>query len=171
MKWQTRGMAEAWRKYMQTLPSLPFAPTGSCEVVSPLTAVRKPGPTILLVDDDAAVRNSVSRVLISEALQVVTARGVKDALEQIFRNTPDLVVTDLCMAPLTGWDLITHLEDRYPAVPIFVITALPLQSAGDANRVASAFFQKPLDLDALLAAIRRQLDVPGSGQSLSPVQS
>ena len=120
-------------------------------------------PTILLVDDDAAVRDSVARVLTAESMHVVAARGAKDALEHIFRNTPDLVVTDLCMAPLTGWDLIVHLRDRFPALPIFVVSALPQHTAGVARCDAEAFFQKPLDLDALLAAIRRQLAAVGFG--------
>ena len=118
----------------------------------------KPGPTVLLVDDDSSVRNSVCRVLTAEGLQVVPARGVKDALDYLARNTPDLVITDLCMALLSGWDLIAHLSDHHPALPIVVISALPVQSAIGADQVATAFFQKPLDLDALLGAIHRELD-------------
>jgi two-component system response regulator GlrR len=127
---------------------------------------RKPKPTVLLVDDDSSVRNGISRVLVAEGLRVVAARGVKDALEHIARNTPDLVITDLCMAPLSGWDLIVHLESHFPALPIFVVTALPpVKSAGGVSHGADAFFQKPLNLDVLLAAIGNQLGLSGTKQS------
>ncbi len=157
-----------------THPILPPGPSvPPRDAVVPLStaadAPKKTGPIILLVDDDAAVRNSVGRVLTSEGLHIVTARGAKDALEYIYGNTPDLVVTDLCMAPLTGWDLIKHLHDRHPALPIIVITALSPQTAGVAKRDTAAFFQKPLDLDALLAAIRRQFRTPSCGPAaISP---
>ena len=117
----------------------------------------KPVPTVLLIDDDPSVRASVCRVLGAEAMQVIAARGVKDALEYIFRYVPDLVVTDMCMAPLSGWDLIAYLKDQYPALPVFVISALPLPFAGDGMERIGAYFQKPLDLDQLVAAIRRQI--------------
>lgn len=110
------------------------------------------------------MRNSVGRVLTVEGLRVVLARDVKDALDYLVLNTPDLVITDLCMVLHSGWDLILVLRDRYPALPIVVITALPARSAVGAKRVASAFFQKPLDLDALLAAIRRELGWPCPSQ-------
>ena len=122
-----------------------------------VAAARKPEPTVLLVDDDTSVRHSVCRVLASEGIQVCSARGVKDALDQIFIAAPDLVITDLGMAPLTGWDLIAFLTERYPALPLFVITAHPVHFAGEAKCAATAFFEKPLDLDALLTAIRCQL--------------
>jgi len=127
----------------------------------PAVAVEKPAPTVLLVDDDSSVRTSLGRVLLAEGLQLMTARGVKDALEHISRHAPDLVITDLCMAPLSGCDLITHLANKFPALPVFVITALPLQSAGGVERLAAGFFQKPLNLEAVFAAIRRALGVVG----------
>jgi len=123
----------------------------------------KPAPTVLLIDDDPSVRASVCRVLGAEAMQVIAARGVKDALEYIFRYVPDLVVTDMCMAPLSGWDLIAYLKDQYPALPVFVISALPPPFAGDEMEKIGAYFQKPLDLDQLVAAIRCQI-MPGSSR-------
>jgi DNA-binding NtrC family response regulator len=153
---------------MLASPSLSPGTPSPLEVAAPrLTTTRKPKPTVLLVDDDSSVCNSICRVLSTEALQVVTAHSVKDGLSHISRNIPDLVMTDLCMAPLTGWDFILHLKYHYPALPVFVITALARQTAGGVDRVATAFFQKPLDLETLLTAIRRQLVEPGNSQNSS----
>lgn len=155
-------MPYAWNEGMLTfLSTWPGAIDAGDITSSPASAAApatRSGPTVLLVDDDSSVRNSVCRVLTAEGLQVVPARGVKDALDYLALKTPDLVITDLCMALLSGWDLIAHLGDHYPALPIVVITALPPKSAGGANEAVDAFFQKPLDMDALLAAIQRELN-------------
>ena len=151
---------------MQPPPVSPDGPTGRRAVAARRfvtdTVVRKRGPTVLLIDDDSSVRESIGRVLVAAALQVVAARGVKDALDHLGRNTPDLIITDLCMVPLSGLDLIIFLENHHPTLPVFIVTALPMPLVGEARRKASAVFQKPLDFDVLLAAIRRQLSVPVS---------
>jgi DNA-binding NtrC family response regulator len=142
--------------------SHPFGATNPRDETAPLfSAKEKSRPTILLVDDDSSVRNGICRVLSAEALNVAPARGVKDALNHISWNTPDLVLTDLCMAPLTGRDLIIHLGNNYPTLPIFVITALAKQSLGGVDRAVCGFFRKPLDFDMLLRAIWHRLGQRG----------
>jgi DNA-binding NtrC family response regulator len=167
-------MSYAYDESMLTLSSISPGTTGTPDVAASLASAAapagKPGPTVLLVDDDSSVRNSVCRVLTAEGLRVVPARGVKDALDYLARNTPDLVITDLCMALLSGWDLIAHLGDHHPALPIVVISALPVRSAIGADRVATAFFQKPLDLEALLVAIQRELNWSRPSERSSLVQ-
>jgi DNA-binding response OmpR family regulator len=121
-------------------------------------------PTILLIDDDHAVRESLGRVLAAEAFEIVTAAGGKDALESMQARKPDLIIMDLRMAPLTGWDLLLHVRGRHPAMPIFVVTAVPAKSAGGADRMATRFFQKPVDIDALIMAIRGHLGGSDMGQ-------
>ncbi len=138
--------------------------TGSDEFAPARGAAGRPDPTILLVDDDSSVRGSICRVLRAEAIHVIAARGVKDALDHLFWHTPQLVITDLYMAPLAGWDLIAFLRSRHPGLPVFVITALARPFAGEVMDEIAAYFQKPLDLEVFVAAIRRQLGGPGSGQ-------
>ncbi len=113
--------------------------------------------TILLVDDDSAVRESLVRVLATEGWRIVSAANGEEALERLIALKPDLLITDLCMADVSGWDLLFHENLQRPALPIFVITALPPPDAGGADRFATEYFQKPLDLDALVAAIHRCL--------------
>jgi len=115
------------------------------------------GSTILLIDDDPGVRESLRRVLASEGWRVIAAETGEDALECLRENEPDLMITDLCMAPVSGWDLLFHESLQRPRLPIFVITALPPRAANGAAKFATEFFQKPVDLDLLLAAVRRHL--------------
>ena len=113
--------------------------------------------TILLVDDDRAVRESLGRVLAAEGWRVVSAASGAEALECLSKQAPDLMITDLRMADVSGWDLLFHENIQRPNLPIFVITALPPPEVAGANYFAAEFFAKPLDLDALVAAIRRHL--------------
>jgi DNA-binding NtrC family response regulator len=113
--------------------------------------------TILLVDDDPAVREALRGVLTSEGLRVIVAAGGAEALACLESCLPDLVITDLRMATVSGWDLLFHEHFERPGVPFFVITALPPKATAGAELFATEFFQKPLDLDVLIAAIHRHL--------------
>ena len=115
-------------------------------------------PTILLVDDDPAVLESLARVLAIEGWRVISAASGAEALDRLAEVVPDLMITDLSMAEISGWDLLFHENIERPNLPVFVITALPPQVVGGANHFAAEFFQKPLDLDALVLAIRRCLE-------------
>ncbi len=121
-----------------------------------------PAATVLLVDDDAAVRSSLQRVLALEGWQIAVATDGENALDQLATLQPDLLITDLCMAAVSGWDILFHESLQRPTLPIFVISALPASAFAGADRFATAFFQKPLDLDALVAAIHRQLKTAGA---------
>ena len=138
-------------------PATPF-PTES----APFDSVARAESTILLVDDDPAVRKGLSRVLQSEGWKVISAAGGEEALEYLLTHQPDLMITDLSMAAVSGWDLLFHENLQRPDLPVFVITALPLTAVGGADKFAHEFFQKPLDLDALLTAVRRYLGAPRS---------
>lgn len=120
--------------------------------------------TILLVDDDAAVRESLRRVLRTEGWSVISAASGEEALEYLLTHRPDLMITDLSMAAVSGWDLMFHENIQRPELPIFVITALPLPVTGGADKFAHEFFPKPLDLEALLAAVQRYI---GNARSLA----
>jgi DNA-binding NtrC family response regulator len=135
--------------------------------ITPVTLDRTAGPTILLVDDDFSVRESLQRVLASEGLNVVTAASGEDALQQLATLHPALVITDLCMRAVSGWDLVFHYHLHEAGLPFFVITALPRREARGVDALAHRFFQKPLNLEALLTAVREQLAVSGSALSTS----
>ena len=140
----------------------PTATRQNHPATKPATLPRMAGPTILLVDDDFSVRESLQRVLASEGLNVVTAASGEDALQQLATLHPALVITDLCMRAVSGWDLVFHYHLHEAGLPFFVITALSRREARGVDAFADRFFQKPLNLEALLTAVREQLAVSGS---------
>jgi DNA-binding NtrC family response regulator len=117
-------------------------------------------PAILLVDDDQAVCDALERMLSLDGWRVISAQSGEQALLFLQAFTPSLLITDLCMTRINGWDLLFHERLQRPGLPIFVITALPPKLTLDAERFATAFFSKPVDPEALLAAVRRHLGSP-----------
>jgi len=70
--------------------------------------------------------------------------------------------TDLCMHAVSGWDLVFHYHLHEAGLPFFVITALSPREAGGVDALADRFFQKPLNLETLLTAVRERLAASGS---------
>ena len=114
-------------------------------------------PVILLIDDDPAVVKSLARVVASEGMVAITAASGAEGIERIRECAPDLVITDLCMTGVDGWDVLFHERMERPGLPIFVITGLAAGDTGGADTFASAFFPKPLDIWTLMTAVRLQL--------------
>jgi DNA-binding response OmpR family regulator len=110
--------------------------------------------TILLIEDDPSVRESLQRVLAAQGWRILAVDTGEAALEMLQHQTPDLMITDLCLSAVSGWDLLFHENIQRPRLPIFVITGLPLDELKGAAKFAAECFQKPLDLETLVAAVR-----------------
>ena len=80
---------------------------------------------VLIVDDDSVTRGLLSRVLKphSEDFQVLTAVDGVDAVQKIKSQKIDLVITDLQMPNMDGFGLLAYLDENYPEIPAFVMTA------------------------------------------------
>jgi CheY-like chemotaxis protein len=110
-------------------------------------------PHVLVVDDDPDVLEALVDVLAVEGYSVRGARDGLEAMEAIADRRPDLIVTDLMMPTMTGFELLGALHDNpeLACIPTLIITARGPAEAGRAR--ASQVFRKPLDLDGLLRAI------------------
>jgi putative two-component system response regulator len=104
---------------------------------------------ILVVDDDADVVLVMAETLTDVGYRVTTARCAEEALEEIARDTPDLVLTDVNMAGMTGIDLCARLKatPEFRLTPVVIMTALADRDARIAGLAAGAddFFAKPVD--------------------------
>lgn len=123
---------------------------------------------VLVVDDDAVTRGLLSRVLKAHAdiFQVITAKDGQDALQIIEDQTINLVITDLQMPEMDGFALIAHLNEHYPEIPVFVMTAFGnTEVKSQAEAVGTLkYFEKPLNIDVITDCIFEELDSGAEGQ-------
>jgi signal transduction histidine kinase/DNA-binding response OmpR family regulator len=141
--------------------SLPAAggQTGDAERPSPVTRTRQapPGrlPLVLVVDDDATVRELMERFLVKEGFSVVTAAGGLEALARARDLGPAALTLDIMMPDLDGWTVLAALKGD-PAladIPVIVVTILDEKSRGFALG-ATEYMVKPIDRDRLLTLLR-----------------
>lgn len=109
--------------------------------------------TILVVDDDPAIRDALTLLLEDEGYAVNVVPDGLAALQTITRNLPDLVITDLHMPGLDGAELIAQLQSERPDLPILVISAGIRVSPPD----GVPFVAKPFDAERLLTTVARLL--------------
>jgi len=112
---------------------------------------------ILIVDDDPSIRYMLSRVLLGEGYEVVSAANGRDGLKIAADPEIDLVLLDWKMPGLNGEETLKELALLRPSLPVIMITAYPRQQNESGLAGASAVLQKPLDFPMLLEAIKRLL--------------
>lgn len=98
---------------------------------------------ILVVDDDDAVRNSVRLVLTAAGYEVSTAVHGFDALLQLKRRLPAVVISDLNMPQMSGFEFLSVVRRRFPQIPVIAMSGA--YHSGDAvpgGVIADAFYSK-----------------------------
>ena len=120
---------------------------------------RKPRARVLVVEDEAYVRDSLLELLGARGFRVEGAAGVTEALRLLERTPVDVVLTDLRMPELTGLNLVKRLQATAPEVPVIVLTGHgSVSSAVECLQAgASDFILKPADPGALEVALTRAL--------------
>ncbi len=114
---------------------------------------------ILLVDE-SVTRHTLTRLLASEGYHVLSAANGAEALEIAAQTDFDLVLLDLNMQGLDGWNTFEQLAEKHPFLPVIIITARPNQRFAALAAGAGALIEKPLDLQKLVSTIRDLLDEP-----------
>ncbi|HWL38921.1 MAG TPA: sigma-54 dependent transcriptional regulator [Gemmatimonadaceae bacterium] len=122
-----------------------------------MTAAPQPSPTVLVIDDEMGILDTIRILLKSEGFVPHTALGGKKGLEQIAALKPDLIITDVRMPDVTGLDILASVRAHDPEAVVILMTAqASLQSAiGAVNNGAFYYIQKPFKNDELLAIVRR----------------
>jgi DNA-binding NtrC family response regulator len=113
--------------------------------------------TILIVDDDKAVRRSLEISLTDLGFAVTGAADGPGGLETAAREKPDLVLLDLRLPGMDGFEVLRRLREAEPGPPVIVITAFDdMQTAIEAIKLGAAdHLGKPLDMKLLRAAIAK----------------
>lgn len=134
----------------------------------------EPMPTVLVIDDDQSLRETLSDLFTGEGHEVLQASNGEEAIAILHTSTPDVALCDWRMAPLGGLDVLKSLqrEGHERPVPVIVLTAY-----GDAESTVQAmqagaydFLVKPVDVDFVLSTVTRALEHVALQRSLERLQ-
>jgi two-component system cell cycle response regulator DivK len=122
------------------------------------------GPLVLVVDDFADNRDMYARFLEFSGFKTMQAANGQEALDKAFATRPDLVVMDLSLPGLDGWEATRLLkrDPRTKGVPVVAVTGHALSGSGDRAREAGcdSYLAKPCLPADLVAEIRKVLAAP-----------
>ena len=110
---------------------------------------------VLIVEDDADLREMMAQLLSLEGFQTAAVANGREALEYLHNgDAPDLILLDLMMPVMDGWEFRRkqQADPALASVPVIVLSALDQTRAADVN--AAAFLKKPLDFDRLIQLVR-----------------
>ena len=118
----------------------------------------KQRPRIIVVDDDPAIRESLENLLQDEGYETETCGDGLEALESLRQRGADLVILDLRMPLMSGWEFraTQRRDSRIAGVPVLAVSADDSPQARAIH--ADAYLAKPLDADTLLSTVARLLE-------------
>ena len=110
------------------------------------------GPLVLVVDDDARLREFMRVNLELEGYTVREASSAEEALGSIEDQAPELVLLDVVMPGVDGWEMLQRMQERYGSIPVIMFSGqVDANSAEDAEeRGARGFVGKPFDPQQLI---------------------
>jgi len=121
-------------------------------------------PLVLLVDDFQDNREMYAMYLEHAGMQVAEAGNGHEALDQAFRLLPDLIVMDLSLPGIDGWEATRRLkaDEQTKKIPVVALTSHALEGYSEGAREAGcdAFVTKPCLPEQLLSEIRKVLAAP-----------
>ncbi|MDY7224827.1 response regulator [Hyalangium rubrum] len=115
---------------------------------------------ILVVDDDPDILEALSEILEAEGFEIRRARNGKEALDRLEPDPPQLILLDLMMPVMDGWEFAQRMRQRPPAIsgiPLIVLSADRNVGSKALDIGAVGHLAKPFELNDLLEMVRRAL--------------
>lgn len=115
-----------------------------------------PSGHILIIDDEAGLRQTMARILLRAGFEVTTAASGKESLGIINEHTFDLIYLDIRMPDMNGLEVLRTIHEKFPEWPVILFTAQPdVHSAVEAlRRGATDYLMKPLKPEVLVERTR-----------------
>jgi signal transduction histidine kinase len=126
-------------------------------------------PKVLVIDDQEVNLKLMRTYLRGEPYEVTTSTDARASLDLIDQDPPDLILLDLMMPVLDGFEMLELLKDIAPQVPVIVITGVADRDARLRGLAAGArdFLTKPVDRSELLIRVRNLVDLKRAGDALA----
>ncbi len=120
-------------------------------------------PRVLLVDDEERVLNSLSAILAASGFECITACDGFDALRRLRATAPDIIISDLRMPNMSGFELLAIIRRRFPQIAVIVISGEFIANVQTSGLLMNAFFlkgsYKPEDLMATMRDLYSQAPI------------
>jgi two-component system nitrogen regulation response regulator NtrX len=115
---------------------------------------------VLIVDDEAGIRESLSQIIEDDGYETVTASSGEDAVKAVRETLPDLVLLDIWMSGIDGIQTLQEIKAMHPDLPVIMISGhANIESAIKATKMgAYDLLEKPLSLDKVLLTVQRALE-------------
>ncbi len=142
---------------------LPLAESAESLTADNRLSMQTSSLSVLVVDDEPFVRETLADMLLDLDHKVVTAEGGREALEKVTNDDFDLVFTDLAMPEMDGWETARAIRKQRPELPVVLVTgygATAQPPSGELDLVAG-IIGKPFDFDQVTGTIARVCN--GSG--------
>ncbi len=126
-------------------------------------------PSILIVEDDASIRATLSAILQHKGYNTDTAETGQEAIQKSKTKFFNLALLDIRLPDMEGTKLLTLLHEDLPKMVKIIITGYPsLENAAEAlNKGANAYLIKPVNPEELLALIKEKLDEQSQAEKMT----
>lgn len=115
--------------------------------------------SVLLIDDEEIVRGAIEEILVDEGYKVVSANTGEEGIDRFLAQKFDIVITDLGMPGMPGWDVIKRLKDISPKTPVILLTGWANQT--DVTRAkecgVDTIIGKPISSSDLISTVKQAL--------------
>src|ERR1700675_942207 len=114
---------------------------------------------VWIVDDDRSIRWVLEKALAREGIAYKTFASVREVLQALQQSQPQVLVSDIRMPGESGLTLLNNIKERFPQVPVIIMTAYSDLDSAVAAFQGGAFeyLPKPFDVDHAVALIRRAM--------------
>jgi excisionase family DNA binding protein len=122
----------------------------------------RPGPVVLIVDDDPALRRYVRVSLETEGYSVREAGSAEEGLAALEEEPPDLILLDVMMPKVDGWEMLRRVQERHGvgSIPVIMFSGRIDEGADEAaSRGAQGFVGKPFDPEHLVESTKQLLPI------------
>jgi len=121
----------------------------------------RPGPLVLIVDDDASLRRYVRASLEADGYTVREASSAESGLAALEEEPPDLILLDVLMPEVDGWEMLRRVQERHDVgtIPVIMFSGRVEGGVEAVKRGAQGFVGKPFDPEALVESTKRLLPV------------
>lgn len=130
---------------------------GSLKLIS--SDKQRTAPRVLVVDDDPDILEALSEILEGEGFAIRQARNGQEALQSLASDAPNLILLDLMMPVMDGWEFAERLHRRsdWAKIPVIVLSADRNVGSKARDLGALGYLAKPFELSELLALVQSSL--------------